>query len=452
MNDLSRSAFLNRFTHPRVEQCAIDRLLPYPRNPRTHSDKQIHQIAASIREFGFTSPVLADQHGQIIAGHGRVAAAKLLGLDTVPVIRVEHLSDDQKRAYVIADNKLALNAGWDPEMLAIELQNLASLEVSFDLEITGFETAEIDILLDGTAKPQKSDPADWAPPVESDAVSLTGDLWVLGDHRLLCGDARDPDAFSRLLAADKARLVFTDPPYNVRIDGHVGGLGSIRHREFAMASGEMTKAQFTLFLETIFRNMTKVSLDGAIHFVCMDWRHMEEVMAAGQGPYTELKNVCVWNKTNGGMGSFYRSKHELVFVFKVGRAPHVNTVELGHGGRYRTNVWDYAGVNTFRTQRLDELAMHPTVKPVALVCDAIKDCSRRGEIVLDPFAGSGTTLVAAEKSGRRARTIEIDPAYVDVCIRRWQNFTGKPARYAETSRCFEETAMERFPQSSSPAE
>jgi DNA modification methylase len=419
----------------RVEQCPIEALKPSPRNPKTHSKKQIHQIAASMREFGFNVPILADSGGEVIAGHGRLEAAKLLGFKSVPVIRIEHLTEEQKRAFMIADNKLALNAAWDHENLAFHLQELARLDLSFDLEITGFETAEIDLVLGGP-EAEGAHPEDQVPAIEANAVSKHGDLWNLGGHQLLCADARDYPTFSRLLPNEKARLVFTDPPYNVRISGHAGGLGATKHREFAMAAGEMRSEDYSAFLRTICRNMVDFSEDGALHYICMDWRHLGEVLAATRNIYTEFKNLCVWNKNNGGMGSFYRSKHELVFVFKVGTAPHVNTIELGYSGRYRTNVWDYAGINTFRPGRLDELAMHPTVKPVALVVDAIKDCSRRNEIVLDPFSGSGTTIIAAERSGRRARAIEIDPAYVDVAIRRWQTLTGKSAAHAETGIAF----------------
>jgi DNA modification methylase len=433
---------IDRFKRLQIDNRPIAALKPFPHNARTHTKKQLNQIAASIREFGFTNPVLVDQSNVIIAGHGRVEAAKMLGLHKVPTIRIDYLNDAQKRAYVIADNKLALSAGWDPEILAIELQHLSSIDLDFDIEITGFETAEIDILIDSPKKTSK-DPDDWIPPREPTVTSRYGDLWKLGTHRLLCGDARDPEDCSRLFGSEKARLMFTDPPYNVRIDGHVSGLGSIKHREFAMASGEMTEAQFTNFLRTIFVNAVGISLDGALHFICMDWRHMAETIAAGKLIYSELKNLCVWNKDNGGMGSFYRSKHELVFVFKVGTAAHVNTIELGHSGRYRTNVWDYAGVNTLRAGRLDELAMHPTVKPVALVVDAIKDCSRRAEIVYDPFVGSGTTIIAAQKSRRVARAIEIDPAYVDVAIRRWQRLTGEQAVHAGTDQSFSEITAER---------
>lgn len=419
-----------------IEQVAVSDLRPNPRNARVHSSKQLHQIKASIEEFGFNNPVLIDKDNLIIAGHGRVEAARLLGLETVPVLRIEHLTDEQKRMFALADNKIALNASWDMEMLRQDVVELSALDLNLDLEITGFETAEIDLLIDGPTQAVKADRADIVPKVEALAVSRLGDLWLLGDHRLLCGDACDAAAYAELMDGEQARVVFTDPPYNVPIDGHVGGLGSVKHREFKMASGEMTSAEFTAFLNGIFRNMTDISVDGAIHFVCMDWRHMAEVMAAATGVYSALKNLCVWNKNNGGMGSFYRSKHELVFVYKVGSGSHINTVELGKSGRYRTNVWDYAGVNTWRAGRDADLEMHPTVKPTALVIDAIKDCSRRGDIVLDPCVGSGTTLIAAHKARRRARAIELDPLYVDVVIRRWQTFTGQAATMAITGETF----------------
>jgi len=322
------------------------------------------------------------------------------------------------------------------EQLTQLWRELSAQELNFDLEVTGFETAEIDLLIDGPTVSAKSDRSDIVPEPQNQAVSRLGDLWHLGEHRLICADACDRAAHVELLNGEQARMVFTDPPYNVPIDGHVGGLGGVKHREFKMASGEMTPAEFEQFLRTVFANMTEVSLSGAVHFICMDWRHMAEVMGAAQGIYTGLKNLCVWNKNNGGMGSFYRSKHELVFVYKVGTDPHVNTIELGKNGRYRTNVWDYAGVNTWRAGRDADLEMHPTVKPTALVIDAIKDCSRRGDIVLDAFSGSGTTIIAAHKCRRRARAIELDPLYVDVAIRRWQTFTGEAATLAATGETF----------------
>ncbi len=379
-------------------------LRPAPRNARTHSKKQIRQIANSIERFGFTNPVLVDETGSILAGHGRVAAAKLLGLAEVPVLCIGDLSPADRKAYLLADNKLALNAGWDQEVLALELQELIDLE--FDVDLTGFALAEVDAILDGAAE---ADPAGADPVLDrlvepaGPAITRPGDIWLLGRHRLLCGDARSADDYAALMAGEVGGIVFTDPPYNVAIDGNVCGLGQVRHREFAMASGEMSSGQFTEFLATALQNMIQHVASGTILYVCMDWRHMRELCEAGDICGLELKNLVVWNKTNGGMGAFYRSKHELIFVFKLGDAPHVNSFGLGETGRYRTNVWDYPGISSISAKRAEELAMHPTVKPVALVADALRDCSRRGDLVLDPFAGSGTTLIAAEKTGRRAR-------------------------------------------------
>ncbi len=425
-----------------VEHVSVSDLKPYNGNARVHSPKQIAEIASSIKAFGFNNPVLIDKAGTIIAGHGRVEAAKKLGLDTVPCLRLEHLSEAEKRAYILADNKLAEKAGWDREILAIELQHLTTLDVDFDVTITGFEMAEIDVLL-GEIEP-KVDAADVMPaPAAGPAVTRLGDLWQIGSHRLICGDATDFETLARLLDGERAQMVFTDPPYNVKIDGHVSGLGAVKHREFAMASGEMSEAEFTAFLERVFANLVLRAVDGAIHFVCMDWRHLGEVLAAGTRTFSELKNICVWNKTNGGMGSLYRSQHEMVFVFKSGAAPHINNVELGRHGRYRTNVWTYAGANTFSATREADLAMHPTVKPVALVADAILDCSKRRGIVLDAFAGSGTTLVAAERTGRRGYGIELDPLYCDTILRRLSSMARVEARLVATGQTFAEVATER---------
>jgi DNA modification methylase len=270
-----------------------------------------------------------------------------------------------------------------------------------------------------------------------------GDLWCLGRHRLVCGDARDGAALARLMQGEQARMVFLDPPYNVPIAGHVQGRGRIQHREFAFASGEMEKDEFTGFLEQALQLCAQHSVDGSIHYVCMDWRHVDELGAAGARVYDEVKNICVWVKSNAGQGSFYRSQHELVFVFKKGGEAHVNTFGLGQHGRSRSNVWTYPGVNSFRAGRLDELAMHPTVKPVALVADAIRDCSHRGDIVLDTFLGSGTTLLAAEKVGRRGYGVEIDAVYADVTIRRWQAFTGRDAVLEASGETYAEMAARR---------
>lgn len=426
------------------------KLIAYDGNARTHSDKQIAQIAASIRTFGFLNPVLIGSDGIVIAGHGRVAAAMQLGLGEVPTIELAHLSDAERRAYVIADNRLAELAGWDRDILTIELQSLADMELDFELEITRFETAELDLLLDGDFG-DDDDPGDVVPEtLEAAPATRLGDVWLLGDHRLICGDAQLSETYAILMQDDQARMVFTDPPYNVKISGHVCGSGAIQHREFAMASGEMDQAGFTRFLAKALTGMRNVSVDGAIHFVCMDWRHIGELQSAGDGIYSELKNLIVWKKSNGGMGTFYRSQHELVFAWKVGTAPHINTFGLGETGRYRTNVWEYPGVNSFGANQKD-LELHPTVKPVALVTDAIKDVTRRGDIVLDGFGGSGTTLIAAERCGRIARLVELDPVYCDVICRRYAALTGNEAVLVETGERFANAALRRADEVSAPS-
>lgn len=417
----------------------ISELKAFPGNARTHSKKQIQQIARSIKQFGFNNPVLVGDDDTIIAGHGRVAAAELVGMAEVPTIKLSHLNAAERRAYVLADNKLAQNAGWDSEVLALEMQSLIDLD--FDLSLTGFETVEIDQVLDDWAASsslEEEQSEDQIPELAEQVVTQPGDMWQLGQHRLLCGDARSIEDLSTLLANEKVDIVFTDPPYNVPIDGHVCGLGKIRHREFAMAAGEMSRTEFVEFLKATLGNAAAACRDGAIAYVCMDWRHMGELLEAGLQTFDELKNLCVWNKTNGGMGAFYRSKHELVFVFKKGIAKHVNNFGLGEGGRYRTNVWDYPGISSISSERMDELAMHPTVKPVQLIVDALKDCSNRGDIVLDVFGGSGSTLIAAQKCGRKARLIELDPAYCDTIVRRFTKLTGKQARLWDKGVTFDD--------------
>jgi DNA modification methylase len=395
-------------------------LHPDARNARTHPKRQVSQIVASIRAFGFTNPILADEAGQVIAGHGRLLAAKELGLAEVPVIVLAGLSEPQKRALRLADNKIALNAGWDLEILQLELAELASIDVDIDLALTGFSVGEIDVILKSTPDPDD----EVIPALAVTPRTKPGDIWILGDHRVGCGDSRDLDFLRSVIGqGEKVDAAFLDPPYNVRISGHAVAQGT--HREFAMASGEMSEDEFRRFLHETLGAAARVSRDGAVHFVCMDWRHMDDVSAVGKQVYGDLLNLCVWNKSNAGMGSLYRSKHELVFVYRVGEAPHLNTVELGRHGRNRTNVWDYASVNSLRGSRREDLALHPTVKPTGLVADAIQDVTRRGDLVLDLFLGSGTTLMAADRVGRRFRGIDIDPAYVDVAIERWAQRTGR---------------------------
>ncbi|MCX7310375.1 MAG: site-specific DNA-methyltransferase [Alphaproteobacteria bacterium] len=426
-----------------IEYIPTSTLKPHPRNARTHSAKQVRQIAESMAAFGNIQPILIDEAGNILAGHGRHRAAQLLGHADVPSVRVTGLSEARKRAFRLADNKIAANAGWDREILNVEFSEMTQLlaEEGLTIEITGFAVAEIDqitIDLDGS-----NDPADDAPPpADSPAVSQPGDIWILGNHRLMNGNARSAADVKLLMHGEEATMAFFDPPYNVRI-GSVVGRGDIQHAEFAEASGEMSPAAFEAFLSETLGNGAAASRDGAVHFICMDWRHVCELTEAAKPVYPQQLNTVVWVKTNAGQGSFYRSQHEMILVFRVGGTTHRNNIELGKHGRNRSNVWTYAGVNTFRHGRLDDLAAHPTVKPVALVADAIKDCTARGDIVLDLFCGSGTTILAAERVGRRCFALEIEPNYVDVAIRRWQEFTGRDAVQAESLKTFEEVSVDR---------
>ncbi len=409
------------------------------RNPRQHSPQQIRQIARSIEAFGFNVPVLVDANMKVIAGHGRVMACQQLGIEQLPTIRLEHLTEAQARAFMIADNRLTENSVWDDRLLAEQLKELSALDLDFSIEATGFEIGEIDLRIEGlTTESDGEDPADALPVVRAErAISRAGDLWLLGRHRVYCGDALDEAAYATLMQGERAAMVITDPPYNVPIEGNVSGLGAVRHRNFAMASGEMDEAEFAAFLTRACSLLAKYSSDGSIHFIFMDWRHMSELLAAGRQVYTELKNLCVWTKNHTGMGAFYRSRHELVFVFKHGRASHRNNVLLGKYGRDRANVWAYATPRT-PTDEGNLLALHPTVKPVTLVADAIMDCSARGEVVLDGFLGSGTTVIAAERTARRCYGGELDPLYVDTIVRRWQAYTGESAVQASSGRRFGE--------------
>ena len=428
-----------------VEQVPIDRLKPYDKNARTHDDRQIAKIAASLQAFGWMNPILVGTGDTIIAGHGRWMAAKSLGLETCPVIRAEHLTPDAERAYRLADNRLAELAGWDRDTLEIELQHLSDVDLDFDLETIGWDYPEIDLLLD-PEKEEEGDPADaTVSPPAAVAVSRLGDHWQLGQHHLLCGSALDEDAFDRLMHGQKAAMVFIDAPYNKRIVGHVGGLGQIQHREFAMASGEMSELEFREFLALNAKLLAAHAQDGAIIEMCMDWGGLLSLQLAIADAGLSLINLAVWVKNNGGMGSLLRSQHELVLITKKGSAPHINNVQLGKHGRYRTNVWRYAGVNSFGRGRMDLLSGHPTPKPIAMVADAIRDVSHRGQIVLDSFMGSGTTLLAAERTKRIAYGMDIDPLYVDLTVRRWEAMTGQQAVLLETGQSFTVVADERSP-------
>jgi DNA modification methylase len=438
---------LNGNTSLKIVYRRIDTLKPDPANPRRHTKKQIRQIADSINAFDFNVPMLIDGADNIVAGHGRYFACRLLGRTEVPTLCLDHLTPEQARAFRIADNRLTEISTWDDRLLAEQLRDLSLHGLDFSLELTGFDMGEIDLRVASLEEPPErdDDPADVVPEVSAGPpLTKYGDLWVLDRHRLLCGSALETPAFAALMGEEQAAVGFTDPPYNVPIEGHASGLGATHHRPFLMASGEMDSSEFTAFLSEAFRNLAAFSVAGSIHFVCMDWRHMEELLAAGRAAYGELKNLCVWVKDNAGMGSLYRSQHELVFVFKHGHNGHRNNVQLGRFGRNRSNIWRYPGANSFARcgEEGNLLALHPTVKPVAMVADAILDCSARGDIVLDAFLGSGTTLIAAERTGRRCCGLELDPAYVDTIVRRWQVLTGGSARHAASGRNFDDLARE----------
>jgi DNA modification methylase len=422
-----------------ISYAPIESLKPNAGNPRQHSAKQIEQIARSIETFGFNVPLLTSG-GNVVAGHGRLAAAIRLGLKAVPTISLDHLSEPQRRAFMVADNRLAEISAWNETLLRDLFLELSAADVGFDLEVTGFDLPAIDFMLQGEAPSQlDQDPGD-AAIEEGSAVSRRGDVWQLGDHRVVCGSALDPAAYEVLMGGERAAMVWSDPPYNVSIRGHVSGHGKKVHREFLQASGEMSRRDFVDFLRSSYRQLARNSVEGAIHYICSDWRHAAEFLEASEGIYSNVLNCCVWNKGSGALGSFYRSQHEWVWVFKSGKAPHINNVQLGRYGRTRTNVWDYAGINSFArsTDEGNLLDLHPTVKPVQMVADAILDASNRGDIVLDAFLGSGTTIIAAERTGRIGRGIELDPGYVDVAVRRWQRLTKRAAVHATLQCTFDE--------------
>ena len=434
-----------------IEYIPVEALKPDPYNARKHPESQIDLLAASIRQFGFVGAITVDEGNIIISGHGRHAAAVRVGMDVVPCIRVTHLTAKAKMALALADNRLGELSVWDEAALASQLAQLLAPDLDFDFEVTGFDTVDADRLLGPEPDPigRKSgtgdfslDPDDNLPRLvtEGPSVSQPGDMWDLGVHRVLHGDALDPRSYEVLLCGDVATQIVTDPPYNVPNRGHVS---SRPFREFPMAAGEMSPKEFGGFLTRAFSLAVAMARDGAIFHVFMDWHHLAEMQMAIKDAGLEVKNLCVWAKPSAGMGSFYRSQHELIFVLKHGTAKHINNFELGARGRNRSNVWRYPAVRGIRRGVNDPDGGHPTVKPVALVMDAIRDCSRRHDIVLDPFGGSGTTLIAAERVGRRGRLIEFDGHYVDLIIRRWQAVVKRTATRASDGQPFDQIAAAR---------
>lgn len=415
-----------------------------PRRSRKHSPAAIRVLAKSIQTFGAVAPIIIDRDNRIVAGHARLEAAKILSLGSFPAVRASHLSAEQFEAYMLADNKLAQLSEWDDQSVAEILRDLSQTVLTFDLEVTGFERPEIDLRIQSLQDPEEADGDADNDPSTAVPVTRLGDIWLLGMHRLICGNALDIDTYSQLLAGEKASGTWTDPPYNVPISRHAVGNGKRVHREFPMASGEMSRDEFFNFLITFLRLATEYVEDGGTSFICMDWRHLEELMAAIREIGHDLLNVCVWVKANGGMGSLYRSQSEFVLVISKHGTKRTNNVQLGKFGRNRTNVWNYAGMNSFsRRGQIKGLELHPTVKPLAMVADAILDVTPRGGIVLDPFCGSGTTIIAAEQTGRRGYGIELDPLYVDTAIRRWERFSGQQARHSG-GKTFAGLALERL--------
>lgn len=437
------SALIESISKTAITVVPLDSLKPNPKNTKRHSPKQFELVAKNIEAFGFHSPIITDETRMILCGHCRFLAARFLGLDRAPTIILSGLSDHQKRALAISDNRLAELGECDLPLISQTIAELYELDLNFDPSILGYDTVEIDRNLCPAPPKSKGDPADECdlPDATRPAVTRLGDLWCCGPHRVICGDALSNDAYDALMDDERAEIVFTDPPYNVPNKGHVTGRAGVR--EFAEAHGEMTSEEFIEFLGASCAKISRYVLDGAVVFICMDWRHIVELQTAARTVFGHPKNLIVWVKNNGGMGTFYRSQHELILPFVAGDAPPINNFGLGAKGRYRTNVWQYAGLSSFGAGRDETLAMHPTVKPVALVADALMDCSHRRGIVLDPFGGSGTTMIAAERTGRIARLIELDPSYCDVIVRRWEKFTGREATLAGSALTFRSTEAAR---------
>lgn len=420
-----------------IEYLPINQLKDYDKEIRIHKEKQKKKTRPNLQKYGQVLPIPIDQYNVIIDGHLIWEILKELGYEQIAVVVVSNLTPEEIRGLRLALNRLSEDTEWDRKALAIEFQELIDLD--FELEFTAFDEVEIEATLfiggeEGLPEDNPFENVDFEVPT----VSEIGDTWEAGDNRLTCGSSLEATVFDQLMGGEKAQMGFIDFPYNVAVNGHVCGLGNTKHDEFKMASGEMSSDEFQKFLNSSAQLLAKFSVDGALLFACMDWRHQLDLLLATKDVFSELKNMCVWQKTNAGMGSMYRSQHELIYVFKNGTAKHINNIELGKHGRSRSNVWNYPGVNTFGKDRMAELAMHPTVKPIAMVVDTIIDASHQGDIVLDSFSGSGTTIIACERTGRRARAIEISPKYVDVSIIRWQKETGKQAIHSETGELFDD--------------
>lgn len=445
LSPAEKAAFHQHIIDMKVEHLPIGELVEPARKYRQHPQREIAALKTSILQFDITKPILVDKNKMIVAGHAVWKAAKEIGRETIPVIFLHHLTPEQIRLYRLADNQIGTMSSFDDELIRLEIGEVSSIcaNLNLDIEVTGFTGAQFDQFLlpaEEAATAQNEEADEDLEPVEEAAITRPDDLWVLDKHRLLCRNSLEGASYLALMQGELAQMVVADSPYNLPVRGTVSS--SKQAREFAFASGEMSSTEFIEFQRSIFGHCVQNSVDGSIHYQFMDWRHALEILVAGREEYTELKNILVWNKTNASRG-FYRSQHELIFVFKSGTADHICTFGIEDGARYRTNVLTYPGCNTFRSGRDEDLAAHPTVKNLSLIADLLRDCSKRNGIILDPFGGSGTTLLAAELTGRRARLIEIDPLYVDVTIRRWEKRTGRQAILEATGQTFDEVAAER---------
>jgi DNA modification methylase len=418
---------------------AIERIKPYAAQARVHNKRQIKKIKKLIRHYGQVIPILIDREGVIVDGHAVWQAMRELGSGEIAAIVVANRTEPEIKALRLALNRIPRDAAWENERLRDELEQLVNL--SFDLELTGFDAVEIDQLFEvDVPKLNIAEEGEQLPIPHGPAITAVGDIWACGCHHIGCGDAHDQAFVDKISKGLRAQMCFIDPPYNVPIAGFASGKGRARHREFVKAVGELNTDQFIAFLAESLAVLRQSACDGALIFACMDWRHVYELLAAGRQCDLELINICIWAKPNAGMGSLYRSQHELVCVFRAGSTRHTNNVELGRHGRNRSNLWTYRGLNSFGANREELLASHPTVKPVLMIADAIRDVTKRGDPVLDTFLGSGSTVMAAQETGRVGIGMDLDPLYVDVAVRRWQTHTRCDAIHAETGEYFDDRA------------
>lgn len=425
-----------------VEMRAVADLRASPHHARRLTEKHVDRLVASIADLGFTLPILV-RDGEIVDGLVRVEAARRLGLDRVPAIEVAHLTDVEVRKLRLALDRTAELGEWDLDLLRVEIGELIDLDV--DLSSTGFSPQDVDIVLLDDVNDDEAEQI--LPDVPEFAVTRVGDVWLLGDHRLVCGNALEPEVYEVVLAGSPVHAVLSDLPYNVEIRGNVSGLGKTRHGEFVMASGEMNDVEWQTFLDAVLVLLSEFLIDNGVILAFMDWRSIHRLYAAGFAAGLTLANLVVWYKGTGSMGTLYRSAHELIAVFCKGAHPRVNNIQLGAHGRDRSNVWCAPGANRPGSSANEMLAFHATPKPTEICADALLDVTERGDTVLDAFLGSGTTLIAAEKTGRRCCGIEIEPRFVDVAVRRWQMLTGRSATSAATGETFDEVAARRMTES-----